>query len=129
MLFNLSERAKSAKSRIGQLLMENGDVGVEQIAEALRLQKSSGGMLGRILQGMGACHADAVARAVRKQLQITELSRAIAAASCLREKVATPELHVRTHPRCTVALLMLADVLMLASAAFASGSAQYLIAC
>jgi len=129
MLFNLSERAKSAKSKIGQLLMENGDVGVEQLAEALRLQKSSGGMLGRILQGMGACHADAVARAVRKQLQITELSRAIAAASCVREKVATPELHVRTHPRCTVALLMLADILMLASAAFASGSAQYLIAC
>lgn len=59
--------------QIGQLLVESGDASPEQIAMALKTQDAHGGMLGVVLRGMGVCNENAVAQALAKQVQVTEV--------------------------------------------------------
>lgn len=42
-----------ASKRLGEILRENGIINEEQLQEALRVQKSKGGLLGIILVEMG----------------------------------------------------------------------------
>jgi len=59
--------------QLGQLLLENGDVQAEQVAAALKQQESQGGLIGQVLQEMGACTGQAVASALLKQVQVTDI--------------------------------------------------------
>lgn len=59
--------------QIGQILVEAGDVTPEKVNEALRRQDASGGILGAILREMGACSDHAIAQALAKQMQVTEV--------------------------------------------------------
>ena len=59
--------------QLGQLLLENGDVQAEQVAAALKQQESQGGLIGQVLQEMGACSGQAVASALLKQVQVTDI--------------------------------------------------------
>jgi hypothetical protein len=59
--------------QLGQLLLENGDVKAEQIAQALKTQEQQGGLLGQVLQRMGACSAQAIQAALLKQVQVTDI--------------------------------------------------------
>jgi len=59
--------------QLGQLLLENGDVQAEQVASALKQQESQGGLIGQILQEMGACTGQAVAASLLKQVQVTDI--------------------------------------------------------
>lgn len=68
-----SSRISLRSKQIGQLLLENGDIQNEQISEALRIQEDKGGLIGQILQTMGACTGQAVAAALLKQVQITDV--------------------------------------------------------
>jgi len=64
----------SARSKLlCQLLLENGDVRAEQIAQALKLQEQQGGPVGQILQDLDACSAQAIAAALLKQVQVTDI--------------------------------------------------------
>ncbi len=58
---------------LGQLLVENGDVTAEQVAQAVKGQETNGGMIGAIFLGMGACSPEAVAQALSKQVQVTDI--------------------------------------------------------
>jgi hypothetical protein len=68
-----SARFSIHSRHIGQLLVENGDVQPEQVTRALEIQERQGGLLGHILCQMGACNAEAVAAALIKQVQITDV--------------------------------------------------------
>ena len=68
-----STRFSMRTKQLGQLLLENGDVQAEQVAEALKIQEQQGGLVGQVLQGMGACTGQAVAAALLKQVQITDV--------------------------------------------------------
>jgi len=48
------EGIMSEKKPIGQILMESGMITIDDINEAIEIQKSSSQMLGEILIGMGA---------------------------------------------------------------------------
>ena len=58
---------------LGQLLVENGDVSNEQVAQAVKTQETNGGMIGGILLGMGVCTPDAISHALAKQVQVTDI--------------------------------------------------------
>jgi hypothetical protein len=68
-----SSRFSMRSKQIGQLLIENGDIQAEQIAKALKIQEQQGGLIGQILQRMGACSADSVAAGLLKQVQVTDI--------------------------------------------------------
>ncbi|MCY3020170.1 MAG: hypothetical protein NTW87_14225, partial [Planctomycetota bacterium] len=68
-----STRFSMRSKQIGQLLLENGDVKAEQIAQALKTQEQQGGLLGQILQRMGVCSAQAISAALLKQVQVTDV--------------------------------------------------------
>jgi hypothetical protein len=59
--------------QLGQLLLENGDVQADQIARALKIQEEQGGMIGVILRNEGAVTDQAVAQALLKQVQVTDV--------------------------------------------------------
>jgi len=59
--------------QLGQLLLENGDVQAEQVAQALKQQEEQGGIVGQILQITGACTAQAIGAALLKQVQVTDI--------------------------------------------------------
>lgn len=68
-----SSRTSMRSKPLGQLLAENGDVTTSQVNQAVRAQEDQGGMLGAILQRMGACGPDAIGQALSKQLQVTDI--------------------------------------------------------
>ncbi|MCZ7649002.1 MAG: hypothetical protein M5U26_27725 [Planctomycetota bacterium] len=68
-----STRFSMRSKQLGQLLQDNGDVGAEQIAKALKTQEREGGLIGQILRRMGACDEHAVAAALLKQVQVTDI--------------------------------------------------------
>lgn len=68
-----SSRFSMRSKQLGQLLLENGDVQAEQVASALKQQEQQGGLIGQILQQMGACAGTAVAAALLKQVQVTDI--------------------------------------------------------
>ncbi len=93
-----SSRTSMRSKQLGQLLAENGDVSSEQVQQALKAQEEQGGMLGAILQRMGACGADAVGHALAKQVQVTDIqcedigavedtARLVPYDFCLKEKL------------------------------------------
>ncbi|HLX61470.1 MAG TPA: hypothetical protein VKX17_09330 [Planctomycetota bacterium] len=68
-----SSRTSMRSKQLGQLLIENGDVTAEQVAQALKTQDAQGGMLGMILQQMGVCSPEAIGHALAKQVQVTDI--------------------------------------------------------
>jgi len=68
-----STRFSMRSKQIGQLLLENGDVKAEQVAQALKVQEQKGGLIGQILQEMAAASMQAVAAALLKQVQVTDV--------------------------------------------------------
>jgi len=68
-----SSRFSMRSRKLGQLLLEGGDIKPEQLAQALRIQTQKGGPLGRILQELGVCQAAAVETALHRQVQITDV--------------------------------------------------------
>src|SRR5437763_1624708 len=68
-----STRFSMRSKQLGQLLLENGDVQSDQIADALKQQEQSGGLLGQILQQSGACSDQQIAAALLKQVQVTDI--------------------------------------------------------
>ncbi|MGD0093182.1 MAG: hypothetical protein ABSE73_24985 [Planctomycetota bacterium] len=68
-----STRFSMRSKQLGQLLLENGDVGAEQIAQALKLQEQRGGLLGQILRELEACSMQAIQAALLKQVQVTDV--------------------------------------------------------
>lgn len=59
--------------QLGQLLLENGHAQAEHIAKALKNQEKGGGLIGQILREMGVCNEQAVALALLKQVQVTDI--------------------------------------------------------
>ena len=70
---NRSSRSSMRSKQIGQLLVESGDASTEQIAMALKSQEAHGDMLGVVLRNMGVCNENAIAQALAKQVQVTEV--------------------------------------------------------
>src|SRR5258708_5568358 len=68
-----SSRISLRSKQLGTLLVEAGDVQAEQVADALRTQVQLGGLIGQILQASGACEGQAIAAALIKQIQITDV--------------------------------------------------------
>jgi hypothetical protein len=68
-----SSRFSMRSKQLGQLLLENGDVQAEQVAQALKIQEQQGGMLGQILRADGAITDIAIAQALLKQVQVTDI--------------------------------------------------------
>ena len=68
-----STRFSARSKMLGQLLLENSDVMAEQVAQALKTQEQQGGLVGQLLQGMEACSAQAIAAALLKQVQVTDV--------------------------------------------------------
>ena len=68
-----SSRTSMRSKPLGQLLAENGDVSTAQVSQAVRAQEEQGGMLGAILQRMGACGPEAIGQALSKQVQVTDI--------------------------------------------------------
>ena len=68
-----SSRFSMRSKQLGQLLLENGDVQAEQVAAALKQQEQQGGLVGQILQANGACTDAAIAAALLKQVQVTDV--------------------------------------------------------
>lgn len=68
-----SSRTSMRSKQLGQLLIESGDVTAEHVAQALKTQDAHGGMIGGILQQMGACTAEAIGHALAKQVQVTDI--------------------------------------------------------
>ena len=68
-----STRFSMRSKQLGQLLIENGDVQSEQVATALEAQEQQGGLLGQILQQQGVCQPQAIAGALLKQVQVTDI--------------------------------------------------------
>lgn len=68
-----SARFSVRSKQLGRILMENNAVQVEQIAKALKIQEQRGGLLGFILREMGACDDAAIAAALLKQVQVSDI--------------------------------------------------------
>jgi len=68
-----STRFSMRSKQVGQLLLENGDVQAEQVAQALKIQEQQGGMIGIILREQGFCDDNGIAAALLKQVQVTDV--------------------------------------------------------
>lgn len=61
------------RKRLGEMLLEDGCLSVEQLNEALAIQKKDGGLIGQILVKSGFISEDTLIAAVGKQLNIPYL--------------------------------------------------------
>lgn len=68
-----STRFSMRSKQLGQLLLENNDVQAEQVAKALKIQEQQGGMIGVIMREQGFCDENAIAAALLKQVQVTDV--------------------------------------------------------
>ncbi|MFH0938346.1 MAG: hypothetical protein V1899_03575 [Planctomycetota bacterium] len=68
-----SNRFSVRSKQLGQLLLDNGDVTAEQVMQALAIQEEHGGMLGAVLRDLGFCNESAIAQALLKQVQVTDV--------------------------------------------------------
>jgi Type II secretion system (T2SS), protein E, N-terminal domain len=59
--------------QLGQLLVENGDVDADQVAQALKMQEERGGLLGYILREQNWCEEQAIVNGLLKQVQVTDV--------------------------------------------------------
>ena len=69
-----SNRFSLRSKQLGQLLVEAGQIQQDQIDQALATQETSGGMLGQVLREIGACDEIAIAGALLKQVQVTDVN-------------------------------------------------------
>jgi L-seryl-tRNA(Ser) seleniumtransferase len=58
---------------LAQLLVESGDIQVEQVNEAILVQEQQGGLLGQILRQRGTCTDEVIVNALLKQMQVTDI--------------------------------------------------------
>ena len=68
-----SARFSMRSKQLGQLLLENGDIKAEDIAQALATQEEQGGLIGGILRAQNSCDELAIAQALLKQVQVTDI--------------------------------------------------------
>lgn len=68
-----STRFSMRSKQIGQLLLDDNIIQAEHIAKALKTQEKKGGLVGQILRDMGCCDDGAVAAALLKQVQVTDI--------------------------------------------------------
>lgn len=59
--------------QLGQLLLDDNVIQAEHIAKALKIQEKKGGLVGQILRDMGCCDDAAIAAALLKQVQVTDV--------------------------------------------------------
>ncbi len=104
------KRRKKRTNEIGQVLLRSGAIQPEQLREALRIQRETGGLVGTILTRMGACGSPEIARALIEQLQRRTSGRqGSALALRAHEHPATIGLVVSNRPGLTRALVMTSD--------------------
>lgn len=68
-----STRFSMRSKQIGQLLLDDNTIQAEHIAKALKIQEKKGGLVGQILRDMGCCDDAAIAAALLKQVQVTDI--------------------------------------------------------
>jgi hypothetical protein len=68
-----SARFSVRSKLLGQLLLENGDIKAEDIAQAISTQEEVGGMVGKILREQKSCDELAIGQALQKQVQVTDI--------------------------------------------------------
>jgi len=59
--------------QIGQLLVDDGAVSADQIAQALKIQEERGGLIGYILREQQWCDEQAIVNSLLKQVQVTDV--------------------------------------------------------
>jgi lipopolysaccharide/colanic/teichoic acid biosynthesis glycosyltransferase len=94
-----------------------GAIKPEQLREALRIQQETGGLIGAILDRMGACDAQAIAQALIEQVQLNGQVGKTLLSIRARENPSIIGLRVPCKPGLTLALLVVSDVVSLAVAA------------
>jgi MSHA biogenesis protein MshE len=70
----MSEPARAAKIRLGDVMVAQKVINAEQLAQALEQQKRTGRRLGRILVEGGMCSEEQIAAAVARQLGIPHVN-------------------------------------------------------
>lgn len=68
-----STRFSMRSKQLGQLLLDDNVIQAEHIAKALKIQEKKGGLVGQILRDMGCCDDAAIAAALLKQVQVTDI--------------------------------------------------------
>lgn len=68
-----STRFSMRSKQLGQLLLDDEVIQAEHIAKALKIQEKKGGLVGQILREMGCCDDAAIAAALLKQVQVTDV--------------------------------------------------------
>ncbi len=108
------KRRKRRGDELGQLLLKGEHIKPEQLREALRRQRETGGHIGAILREMGACATREIADALVEQakLRATDPMRD-SLAERARENPSNLGLELACRPRLVTTLLILSDVLAL----------------
>ena len=70
----MSEPARVAKIRLGDVMVAQKVINAEQLAQALEQQKRTGRRLGRILVEGGMCSEEQIAAAVARQLGVPHVN-------------------------------------------------------
>ena len=131
----LSKRSepKTTHCKLGQLLVDSGDLAIEQLALALRVQRVRGGLLGSILQEMGACKAASITRALNAQMAAERVQLDVPVMRAKKPLPVAPrpsdlleKLDITAKPRCTIACLLLCDITALLLAGTISGAFFFL---
>jgi lipopolysaccharide/colanic/teichoic acid biosynthesis glycosyltransferase len=106
------KRRKKRTNEIGQVLLRRGAIRPEQLREALRIQRDTGGLVGAILMGMGACDAHDIGHALLEQLRHrTSGHQGSTLALRASENPSIIGLLVRSKPGLTRALLLTTDAI------------------
>ncbi len=66
--------SSSSHKRLGELLLEEGLITLEQLAEALKVQAEQGGFLGKILVDKGFTTQEAIASCLSKQCRVPHIN-------------------------------------------------------
>lgn len=66
----MAVRTKQRAAKIGEILLASGEITEEQFKEALKLQKKTGGLIGKVLVDSGYTSETAIARALGNQMGI-----------------------------------------------------------
>ncbi len=111
--------------RLGELLLENGDIQISELTHALHLHQAGGGLIGRILQEMGVCNETTIARALLHQARCVPFPADEAQNRQARSIPLLPS--IKTCPGLTVALLAFSDLFCLSLSVALSGWLRYLV--
>jgi lipopolysaccharide/colanic/teichoic acid biosynthesis glycosyltransferase len=120
-------RRKKRGDEICQILLRDGAVTAEDVRRALRIQEERGGQVGRILVKLGACTERQVSRALKQQVRLAhERGKPVRVSALAREHPDVAGLDVQCRPKTTVAILVLADVAVLAVVGALAAGIDYL---